>query len=137
MKALDIVGILNYKFNDNGIFFKYRGYDNTNSDSNYDYSIIGDDANELNYLKDYVATDQNIDIFICDGFPHQYTTGVTWSWSYPSSGLVADKIIFIRDDYIPIFDNANPTNAEMQYQTLPHEMRTLFRFIPSTSKMEI
>ena len=122
MKALDIVGILNYKFNNNGIFFKYRGYDNTNSDSNYDYSIIGDDANELYYLKDYVATDQNIDIFICNGFPNQYTTGVTWSWSYPSSGLVADKIIFLRFDYIPIFNNASPTNADMKYQTLPHEM---------------
>ena len=125
MKALDIVGILNYKFNDNGIFFKYRGYDNTNSGT-YDFSIIGDDNNEINHLKNNIASDQAIDIFICQQLFNSTSrvSGVTFTWT--SSGVISNKIIFIRYDYIPIFNNANPTNAEMQYQTLPHEMGHYF-----------
>jgi len=76
---------------------------------------------QINYLKNNIASDQAIDIFVCQQFSRDFS-GITYTWRYASSGHVADEIIFLRFDYIPIFNNANPSNAEMQYQTLPHEM---------------
>ena len=120
-KAQDMIGVLNLYFNEADIYFKYRGYENIN-DASY-RSISGNNVEDLSSTYDI---DNNINIYICENFvdnqgnPTSYT-GNTWTWTN-ISGDVVKKIITIRVDYIPEYNNANPTLDELKLHTLVHEM---------------
>ena len=137
LKTLDMVGTLNLAYNDNGIFFKYAGYDNisnTETDPNtgitYDYNILTN--NNIGYLYDNHANNTSINIFVCKHIKSTSSriSGTTWTLG---GNNVTKKVIAIKfngtDDYLPVLNNPYPTNDELKKQTLNHEVGHYFGLI--------
>ena len=133
-KALDIVGVLNHYFNENGIFFKYLGFTSIHSNSYHDYSDIN--LSESFYLDYRYGSTDAIDIFIYNlyidnhGNPRPTRTG--WCHSHLENTPpytvehTANKYIWLKYDHIPEFINDNPSNSDLKGGTLLHEIGHYF-----------
>ena len=115
LKALDLIGALNLYFNSANIYFKYQGYENIDN-SNY-LNLTGSNISDL--IPN--MSDNQIDVFIANTV-NNTSAGVTWTWTWNSTGEIARKVIALRSDYLPTFNTTTPTLPDFSNYTAIHEV---------------
>lgn len=118
IRAIDMVGVMNLNFNSAEIYFKYAGFDNI---ANASYlQISGSNIGNL-----YPTNTGFVDIYVVDLIENSINTlGVCYDWSN-NLGSVR-KVIAIRKDKLPNYTNVAPTNNELGWNTLAHEVGHYF-----------
>lgn len=118
IKAIDIVGVMNLNFNQAEIYFKYAGFDNIVNTSYL--QITSANVGDL-----YATNTGFIDIYVVDLIENDPNTlGVCYDWSTPTGAV--RKAIAIRKDKLPNYTNVAPTNNELGWNTLAHEVGHYF-----------
>lgn len=114
LKALDLVGALNFYYNQANIYFKYSGFDNIS-----DVSYL--DINNTNISALYPVNNNQIDVFVCNTINSPSTTaGVTYTWT--AGNTITKKVIALKKDFMPSFSALNPTLSDLKNFTSIHEV---------------
>jgi len=129
ISALDIVGVLNLYFKQQHIYFKYNGYDTLTDDLLFDYNYFTTTNDLFNHLtnEQYIDNEQ-IDIFISHRITNYFGKEVpaVCHKNKDNNNVLINEVIFITNEYLPVFSEADPTSSQLANYTLIHEVGHYF-----------